>query len=131
VTFVGIGAFDYVYQDHNRANCSVHPPPAPTRVFHLMSIADARALPTGAHVSILGSVIARPAMTITFAGAYPNSVETILTSAALVSFKGPGAAISPACDGSFGGYYTPAPPPSPAVPTALSLPATPVWSQVS
>lgn len=41
-------------------NCSNQLPPTPTRVFSLTSIAEARTLPDGARVSVLGSVVARP-----------------------------------------------------------------------
>ncbi len=41
-------------------NCSQQPAPTPTRVFNLTSIADARALPEGSRVSVLGSVVAKP-----------------------------------------------------------------------
>ncbi|MBI4672491.1 MAG: lamin tail domain-containing protein [Chloroflexi bacterium] len=41
-------------------NCHVSATPTPTRVFNLTSIADARKMPAGARVSLLGSVIAHP-----------------------------------------------------------------------
>jgi len=41
-------------------NCHVRLTPTPTRVFNLTSIADARVLPVGSKVSLLGSVIAHP-----------------------------------------------------------------------
>jgi uncharacterized protein YdeI (BOF family) len=42
------------------ANCSQQPAPTPTRQFDLTRIADARQLPDGARVSVLGSVVAHP-----------------------------------------------------------------------
>ncbi len=42
------------------SNCTNNPTPAPTRVFNLTTLAQARALPPGAKVSVLGSVIAHP-----------------------------------------------------------------------
>lgn len=41
-------------------NCSQEPTPTPTRSFALTNISDARQLPDGALVSILGSVVAHP-----------------------------------------------------------------------
>lgn len=41
-------------------NCSIHTTPTPTRVFNLTTIADARTLPVGSKISVLGSVIAHP-----------------------------------------------------------------------
>lgn len=41
-------------------NCAINTTPTPTRVFNLTSIAEARTLPLGSNVSVLGSVIAHP-----------------------------------------------------------------------
>jgi uncharacterized protein YdeI (BOF family) len=41
-------------------NCSINTTPTPTRVFNLTPITDARALPVGSKISVLGSVIAHP-----------------------------------------------------------------------
>lgn len=41
-------------------NCAINAAPTPTRVFNLTTIAQARDLPSGARVSVLGSVIAHP-----------------------------------------------------------------------
>ena len=43
-----------------KSNCSIVPAPTPTRTFALTSIADARTLPAGSRVAVLGSVIAHP-----------------------------------------------------------------------
>jgi len=42
------------------SNCDVSAAPTPTRVFNLTTIAQARALPLGSKISLLGSIIAHP-----------------------------------------------------------------------